>query len=83
MKVKRHNLNEKNRRNAYKNSKKSKKNSFFLKTRKKPGSGALWGVVRGRFGLSNYVMIAVLAVPSTGLGKAVSQSVYAVIAHCQ
>ena len=56
---------------AYKNSEKSKKNSFFFKTRKKPGSGTLWGVVRGLFGLSNYVMTAVLAVPSTGLGQAV------------
>ena len=36
-----------------------------------PRSGALWGVVRGRFGLYNYVMTAVSAVPSTGLGKAV------------
>ena len=57
---------------AYKNSEKSKKNSFFFKTRKKPGSGTLWGVVRGRFGLSNYVMTAVSAAPSTGLGKAVT-----------
>ena len=39
-----------------------------------PRSGALWGMVRGRFGLYNYVMTAVSAVPSTGLGLAVVTS---------
>ena len=47
---------------------------FFLNPKKKPGNGALWGVVRGRFGLSKYVMTAVLAVPSTGLGQAVENT---------